>query len=167
MRRKNQLLGDGESAEILKRGTSGVLALLGDGGYPYAVPLSYVFTGSKIYFHGAKSGHKIDAIRLCPRASFCVIDRDDVRPEEYTTYFRSVIAFGKIRIMDDEAEITAAIERLAEKYHPHGSAAGRKEAIERERQSLCMMEFSIEHLTGKEAKELVRQKEKPAAATAG
>lgn len=96
MRRKRQLLSEKESIDVLARGTAGVLALLGDDDYPYAVPISYVYNDSKLYFHGAKTGHKIDAIKECSKASFCVIDQDNIVPEEYTTYFRSVIAFGKI-----------------------------------------------------------------------
>ena len=103
MRRKKQQLSEVETAEILKRGTSGTLALFGDGGYPYAVPISYVFANGKIYFHGGKQGHKLDAVSRNPKASFCVIDQDLVVPEKYTTYFRSAIVFGTIRILETEA----------------------------------------------------------------
>lgn len=157
MRRKKQILSEEETVEVLNRGTSGVLALLGDDDYPYAVPLSYVYCGSKIYFHGAKSGHKIDAVKKCDKASFCVIDKDDVVPEEYTTYFKSVIAFGKVRILEDEAEKRKAIEILSEKYYPDNSEEGRSMAIDREWSPLCMMEFSIEYLSGKKAIELVNE----------
>ena len=94
MRRNRQQLSEEESIEILQKATSGVLALLGDNGYPYAVPISYVYADGKIYFHSALSGHKVDAIRSCDKASFCVIEQDDVQPKKYTTFFRSVIAFG-------------------------------------------------------------------------
>lgn len=94
MRRSAQALGVDACREVLSRGTSGVLALLGDGGWPYAVPMSYAFDGEKLYFHCAREGHKLDAIRREARASFCVVDRDEVVPAEYTTYFRSAIAFG-------------------------------------------------------------------------
>lgn len=149
MRRKRQLLADSESIEILNRGTSGVLALSGDDDYPYAVPLSYVYDDSKIYFHSAAAGHKIDALKKCGKASFCVIDRDNIIPEKYTTYYRSVIAFGKIRIMKDEEEIKKAVERLAVKYYPEDSEAHRNEIINKELKALCMLEFSVKHLTGK------------------
>lgn len=158
MRRKRQLLSDQESIDILNNATAGVLALLGDDDYPYAVPLSYVYDNSRIYFHGAKTGHKIDAIRKCSKASFCVIDQDNIIPEEYTTYFRSVIAFGKIRILEDEKEMREAIEKLAIKYHPKDSEENRSKEISREWEPLCMIEFSIEHMTGKEAIELVNYK---------
>ena len=116
MRRRKQELSRQEVLDVLYNGTSGVLALLGDNDYPYAVPISYVYDDGKIYFHSAKSGHKIDAIQKTEKASFCVIDKDLVVPEEYTTYFRSVIAFGKIRVIEDDREKRAAIEKLAIKY---------------------------------------------------
>ena len=84
MRRKKQALPESECFAVLDRNTAGVLALSGDGGYPYAVPISYVRDGGRILFHSAKSGHKLDAVARCERASFCVIDQDHVVPEEYT-----------------------------------------------------------------------------------
>ena len=157
MRRKKQILSNKENMELLEKGTSGVLALLGDNGYPYAVPISYVYDNSKIYFHGAKVGHKIDAIRKCRKASFCVIDQDEIFPEKYTTYFKSVIVFGKIRILE-ENEIREAIERLAMKYHPTDSIENRNQEIAREWKALCMMELSVEHMTGKESIEIAKKK---------
>ena len=97
MRRKKQVLSKEECELVLERGTSGVLAVLGEGGYPYAVPLSYVYADGKIVFHCAKQGHKLDAIAKNDKVSFCVVDLDDIQPERYTTYFRSVIAFGRAR----------------------------------------------------------------------
>ena len=160
MRRKKQTLSQQEIANILHKGTSGVLALLGDNDYPYAVPISYVYDDGKIYFHSAKSGHKIDAIQKTAKASFCVIDKDLIVPAEYTTYFRSVIAFGQIRVIEDDREKRAAIEKLAIKYAPEDTAANRDNTINREWKPLCMLEMTIDHITGKEAIELVKEKEK-------
>ena len=157
MRRKKQALPPEECAAILTKGTSGVLALSGDDGYPYAVPISYVYEGGKLWFHCAKSGHKLDAIRREPKASFCVTAQDKVVPEEYTTYFRSVIAFGTIRVLEGE-EMRPAIERLALKYSPLESEESRREEIEKTWKALCILELEVEHLTGKEAIELTRQR---------
>lgn len=156
MRRKRQQLSEEESVCILKKGTAGTLALLGDNGYPYAVPISYVFADGKLYFHSALSGHKIDAIRNCDKASFCVIDKNDVHPEKYTTYFRSVIAFGCIHIIEDEQEKLATARLLGDKYNPNQEEALQKE-LEKGLSRMVMIRFDIEHLTGKEAIELVNQ----------
>lgn len=89
-----------------------------------------------------------------------MIDKDLVVPEEYTTYFRSVIAFGQIRIIEGDLEKRAAIEKLAIKYAPEDTAASRDHAINRGWKPLCMLEMTIDHITGKEAIGLVKEKEK-------
>ena len=153
MRRSKQQLSPDEAVAILERNTAGVLAVSGDDGYPYAVPLSYVYADGKIYFHSALAGHKIDALEASDKVSFCVVDADDVVPSEYTTYYRSVIAFGRARILRDEQEKMAALRMLGEKYNP-----GQPEALAAEIAHgfarLHMIELTIEHLTGKQAKEL-------------
>ncbi|MBQ3404526.1 MAG: pyridoxamine 5'-phosphate oxidase family protein [Oscillospiraceae bacterium] len=156
MRRIRQKLTDEETRDILRRGTSGVLALSGDEGYPYALPISYLYDGGKLYFHCAKAGHKIDAIARSDKASFCVIDQDQTAPEIFTTLYRSAIAFGRIRIMEDDPDKRRAIERLADKYAPGGDTAHRDSSIEREWSRLNMLELTIEHLSGKEGIELVK-----------
>ena len=136
------------------------LALLRDGGYPYAVPISYVYDDGKLYFHSALAGHKVDAIRACDKASFCVIDQDNVKPAEYTTYFRSVIAFGRIHIVEDEEEKLAIARILGNKYNPHQEEALQKE-LEHGLSRMLAIHLDIEHLTGKEAIELVKRRTTP------
>ena len=159
MRRKRQQLSEEESVAILKKATAGTLALLGDNDYPYAVPLSYVYQEGRVYFHSALVGHKVDAIRKCDKASFCVIEQDDVQPEKYTTFFRSVIAFGRIHIIEDEHEKLETARMLGNRYNPNHDEALQKE-IEGGLSRMLMIRFDIEYLTGKEAIELVRQHQK-------
>ena len=156
----SQELSREECEAILKEGTSGVLALLGDGDYPYAVPLSYVYEDGKIYFHCAKAGHKLDAIRRQEKASFCVIGQDQILPEKFTTCFSSVIVFGKVRILEEEGEIRSAAAKLAEKYSPQESEEAVQKEIEKEYPALCMLELVTEHMSGKQGIELVREKER-------
>ena len=154
MRRFRQKLGEEECKEILTRGREGVLALSGDDGYPYAVPLNFVYYNGALYFHCAKAGHKIDALRKDGRASFCVIDKADVVQEKYTTFFRSVIAFGIIREVEDDSEKYEAVKVLTEKYCPDYAEKIPAE-IEKEWNRLNILKLSIEHLSGKQAIELV------------
>lgn len=159
MRRKRQQLSDEECIDILQTNTSGVLAVSGDGGYPYAVPISYVYDGGALYFHCAKTGHKIDAIKSCDKVSFCIVDQDQVVPEEYTTRYRSVILFGRASILEQEEEIRRAVEKLAVKYHPTDSKEHRDAEIGRSLQALCIVKIEIEHMTGKEAIELTKNRQ--------
>lgn len=153
MRRKRQELGREACEDILRTETAGVLALSGEDDYPYAVPISYVYDGDCIYFHGATQGHKVDAIRRNPKASFCVIGQDDVVEEELTTYFKSVIVFGKIRMLEGD-EKRRACEKLGYRYAPEeGEHMAR--SIEKSFDHLGMFELKIEHMSGKQAIELV------------
>ena len=160
MRRKNQLLSFEENIKVLNHGTSGVLAVSGDDGYPYAVPLSYIYHDNKIFFHCAKTGHKLDAIVKNPKVSFCVIDQDKVVQAEYTTYFRSVIAFGKARILEAEEEKRNALIILTERYSPDVKETNRLQKIEMGLSAVCVIELEIEHMSGKEAKGLAKENEK-------
>ena len=154
IRRFKQELNQSEVERILQSNTSGVLALMDGNGYPYSVPLSYVYSNGKIYFHSAKAGHKIDAVNNCKKATFCIIDKDDVQPEKYTTFYKSVIAFGSVEVVDDKEESLFAIKALGEKYYPkHGTEL--QTEIEKYESAFLIIKFEIEHITGKQAKELV------------
>ena len=154
MRRFKQALTRSECHAVLERNTAGVLAVLGDGGYPYAVPMSYVWFEGKVYFHWAVAGHKLDAVRAEPRVSFCVVDQDQIVPEKYTTYFRSVIVFGTARVVDDPAEKRRAIGALGAKYRP-GFEAERAAEIDSTWNRFLMVALTPEHITGKQARELM------------
>jgi uncharacterized protein len=104
MRRKRQQLSEAETIEVLQSCTSGVLAVAGDNDYPYAVPLSYAYQDGKLFFHFANAGHKLDGILGNSKVSFCVIQTDNVVQETFTTHFRSVIVFGRARILTDDSE---------------------------------------------------------------
>lgn len=153
MRRKNQALTREENLAILKKNTAGVLSVLGEDEYPYGVPLSYTYIDNKIIFHGAKSGHKIDAIKKHNKASFCVIDQDIVIPERNSTNYKSVIAFGKIHLAEDENEKAMLLRELTYKYSPMHKENNEKE-ISAEMPYVSVMVLEIEHLSGKEAKKL-------------
>lgn len=155
MRRIRQQLSTAKCEEILCRCTAGVLALMGDGGYPYAVPLSYVYSDGKIFFHSAVQGHKVDAIKNNGRCSFCVVDKDEVKPAEFTTYFRSVIVFGNVHIITDVDEQLQALRLLGRRYSP-GNEQELQHEIEKSAGHVLLLRLDIEHITGKEAIELVK-----------
>ena len=155
MRRIKQQLTQEECVKILECGRTGVLAVLGDDGYPYTVPINYYYTDGKIYLHCAKSGHKLDAIRSNPKVSFCVVERDDILQEKFTTLFKSAVAFGKAEILTDKEEMRSSVTALAEKYCPDFLDEIPAE-VEHGFDMLCMIKINIEHLTGKQGKELIK-----------
>lgn len=159
MRRNRQQLSHEQSEAVLLRNTAGVLAVNGDDGYPYAVPLSYVYHAGGIFFHTAKSGHKLDAIEKDPRVSFAVIDEDTIVDSEFTTYFRSVVAFGKASVVTDEAARREAYLALSAKYAPAQGPDAAEGCFQRSGANAPIVRIDIEHMTGKEAIELVRARQ--------
>ena len=157
MRRNKQVLSQEDTKVIMDRCTNGVLACLGDEGYPYAVPLSYVYFNGKIYFHSAKAGNKLDAITNYTKVSFAVIDEDTIVSAEYTSYFRSAIAFGKARIAEGD-EGLEAFKAMAQKYSGDLPEDDRHKAVA-ECTNTTLIAIDIDHITGKEAIELVRAKQ--------
>lgn len=158
MRRFRQLLPEEETLDILKNGTNGVLALCGSDGEPYAVPISYVYADGKLYFHGAGVGHKHDIIKENPRASFAVVQQDEIVPEKFTTYFKSIIAFGTIKYAETREEIRHGIELLAKKYSPLETDEAVQAEIAASGKGMRVFVLEIEKITGKQAIELVNKK---------
>ncbi|HBR01393.1 MAG TPA: 5-nitroimidazole antibiotic resistance protein [Ruminiclostridium sp.] len=155
MRRKKQLLSLEETEEILRVCTSGVLGVIGDDDYPYTIPLSYAFKDGKIFFHCAKEGHKLDAIKRNDKVTFCVIEKDQVVQEEFTTRYRSVSIFGRARVLMNDSERRYALECLVEKYSPDYIKEGKQE-IESQLDHVCLVEIQVEHMTGKASTALLR-----------
>lgn len=153
MRRIRQQLDAEAVSRILYEGKYGVWGVAGDEGYPYAVPVNYAYDGEAIYIHSALMGHKIDAIRREPKCSFCIVDKDDVVPEEFTSYFRSVIVFGRAVIVEDPEERVRALRLLGEKYSPGIDPTAE---IERFIRAVAIIRIDIDQVTGKQAKELVK-----------
>ncbi len=157
MRRSRQQLPMEDAQNILKCGTAGVLSLADPGGMPYGVPLSYLYAEGKIIFHCASAGRKLDCIAHDPRASFCVIGADYVVPEEYTTYYQSVIVQGRVELIEDREEKLRLAVLLAEKYRPGFPQAARQEALDAlDRMKVCAL--IPEEITGKEARELMERR---------
>jgi len=150
MRRKEKKLSDEEAIEILKSGEEGILATIGKDNYPYAVPLNYAYHNNGIYFHCAKSGHKIDNMNYNSKVSFCVVKDTQIIPEEFSTNFKSVVLFGKaLELLGDEKQegLMVLVRRLSSDH----VKAGEKyiiNAMDKTR----VFKINIEHISGKIAK---------------
>jgi nitroimidazol reductase NimA-like FMN-containing flavoprotein (pyridoxamine 5'-phosphate oxidase superfamily) len=83
MRRFKQQISEAECIRILKEEKRGVLSVMGEDGYPYGIPMNHWYSpeDGKLYFHGAKSGHKLDAISAKYGVDFIIslsMNKDDL-----------------------------------------------------------------------------------------
>ena len=153
MRRFKQQITKEECDAVLESAMRGVLAVLGDDDYPYAIPMDFYYDkdAQKIYFHGAGEGHKIDAVKKHHKVSFCVMDEGYKNPGEWWFNIKSVVVFGKITIMEDRDEIISACRKLGGKYFPDADYTDRE--IKSAENRVCCLELKIDHMTGKRVKE--------------
>ena len=151
MRRFKQALPPKECTAILETAYRGFLSVIGDGGYPYTIPINFVFTDGKLYFHCTKEGHKLDAIRSCDKACFTVIDDPVKEPDSWWDHVRSVICFGRIRIMEDQEEIVAMSRELCAKFPATPEEI--EGMVHRSGARVGGLELTIEHMTGKRVHE--------------
>ncbi len=149
MRRFKQQITAEECREILTTQKRGVLSLVGDGGYPYGIPLNHWYCEEDgcIYFHGAKEGHKLDAIENNNKASYCVYDEGYRNPGEWALNVKSVIAFGRIEKVSDENKAREICTHLVKKFTDDNEYLEKelKNALPR----VQCLKFIPEHMTGK------------------
>ena len=153
MRDKRQIMSRERCDEILRTATAGVLSVYGDDEYPYGVPMGYAYKDNALYFHCMPKGHKLDAMKKHNKVSFTIIEKDTIVPEEYTSYFRSVIVFGRFSMVEDLEEKHKIVDYLVEKYSP-GLEEGVHELFEKRIAWMGAFKVDIDHVSGKEAIEL-------------
>ncbi len=153
MRRKKKEISEEAAKQLLQKERRGVFAVNGDDGYPYAVPVNYYYSeeDNKIYFHGARAGHKVDALKQDDKVCFTVYGNETIKEETWAPYLQSVVIFGRCRLLDDQEEALALTRRIAEKYYPRQELI--EEEIQRSGKAVQVYEISIEHLSGKEIQE--------------
>lgn len=147
MRRFKNGISKEDAIKMLEKSSNGVLSVCGDDGYPYGVPVSYTYLNNKIYFHGANTGHKLDAIKNNSKVSFTVVEKDDVQPAEFTTRFASTIVFGRAHIANEE-EKAEALEVIMMKYSKDFEKEGRA-YIKSDWSKTTAVVIEIDHISGK------------------
>ena len=149
MRRIQQQISNEECIRILKEEPRGVLSVIGDNGYPYGIPLDHWYeeADGKLYFHGAKEGHKLDAIEKCDKVSYCVYDKGFRKEGEWALNINSVVIFGRIKLVDDEDKTREICTKLCRKFTDDEEYL-QKELVHALPRVQCL-ELTIEHMTGK------------------
>ena len=155
IRKKKNEIGLEAAEALLRSARRGVLAVNGDDGYPYAIPINYLYDreNQKIFFHGSRVGHKVDAIRNCDKVCFTVFGNEAIKiqDEAWAPFVQSVVVFGRCRPITDRTITMETVKRFAMKYYPSEEAAD--EEIACSGNAVQMYEIEIEHISGKEVQE--------------
>lgn len=149
MRRKHKAITEEEIKNLLMTERRGIFAVNGDDGYPYAIPVNYVYAeeDSRIYFHGSRVGHKIDALKNSDKVCFTVYGNEMIKDLEWAPYLQSVVIFGRCHLIGESEDAMTKLRKLAEKYYP--DAPSIDEEIAASGHGVQMYEIEIEHMSGK------------------
>ena len=151
-KKKNEISVDKAKA-LLHSSRRGVLAVNGDDGYPYAIPINYLYDeeNEKIIFHGAKAGHKVDALKKNDKICFTVFGNEMVKEEAWAPFLQSVVVFGRCHLVESQEDTIALVKKFAAKYYPNMDMVNEEAASSG--RAVQMFEIQIEHLSGKEVQE--------------
>ena len=153
LQRKNKQISMEECIELLKKETRGVLSVLGDGDYPYGMPMNHWYNeeDGKIYFHCGKSGQRLDALRKCNKVSFCTYDSGYREEGDWALHVKSVIVFGTIEIIDDMDTIADITRKLSYKFTQDEEYI--RTEIEKYAKATLLLKLTPEHICGKQITE--------------
>ena len=147
MRRSDRASPVAKAEEILTNGEYGTLATTGENGYPYAVPMNYLYQDGCIYLHSALQGHKIDNIGFSSKVSFCVVGKHEVSQTSPSTLYESVILFGLASLVEGQEKMKVLTD-IHDRYRPECKKEGRKYA-ESALDKVSVIKINVERLTGK------------------
>lgn len=149
---KNEI-NQAEVKKLLTNSRRGILAMNGDDGYPYAIPLNYLYDEAeeKIFFHGAKAGYKVDCLKSSDKVCFTVIGNEMIRDEEWAPYMQSAVVFGRCKLIDDKQTAMKRLKDFAMKYYPMEDMV--LDGIKASGEATQMFEIDVEYMTGKEVQE--------------
>lgn len=154
LRRKKNELSVEETKELLRSSRRAVLAVNGDDGYPYAVPINFLYdeSANKIIFHGAKVGYKVDALKACDKVYFTVYGNEKIKDIEWAPFVQSVVIFGRCHLVENPTQTIEMVRTFAMKYYPDKALV--EEEIATSGKSVQMFELEIEHMCGKQVQEI-------------
>ncbi len=153
IRKKKNALDITSTKNLLQQNRRGVLSMNGDDGYPYAIPVNYLYDedNKKIYFHGARAGHKVDALKACDKVCFTVYGNEMIKEESWAPYMQSVVVFGRCHLLKTNENTMTLLKKFAMKYYPNEKIVDVE--ILRAGKAAQLFEIEIEHLSGKEVQE--------------
>lgn len=153
IRKKKNALDITSTKNLLQQNRRGVLSMNGDDGYPYAIPINYLYDedNKKIYFHGARAGHKVDALKACDKVCFTVYGNEMIKEESWAPYMQSVVVFGRCHLLETNEKTMTLLKKFAMKYYPNEKMVDVE--ILRAGKAAQLFEIEIEYLSGKEVQE--------------
>ena len=151
LRRFKQAASQEECEALLSIAPRGVLSVHGENGYPYGIPVNFLYEAGRIFFHCACEGHKMDAVLADEKVCFTVLSEPVKNPGEWWNCFVSVVCFGTISEVIEEERKDSLLRTLAAKFFPSGYDI--ETDMKRNARHALILELTIDHMSGKRVRE--------------
>jgi hypothetical protein len=153
MRRIKREISLEEAKDLLRHNKRAAFSVNGDDGYPYTIPINFYYDEpeNRIYFHSAKTGHKIDAVKENDKICFTTWDDGYLEDGDWAYYVSSCVVFGRAKLIEDAKLTEEKVRTFALKYYP--SAEGAEEVMAKYLGATQLVAIDIEHISGKRVHE--------------
>lgn len=153
LRNQKKAISEESAKTLLKEAPRAILSVNGDDGYPYAVPVNYLYDEDKnrIYFHSLKGGYKVECMDKSDKVCFTACGKEMIKEEAWAPFVQSVVVFGRCHPIEDRETMFEVLRDFAMKYYPNEELVHRE--IKATGHAVQMYEIEIEHMTGKEVQE--------------
>ena len=153
LRRTKNAISNDAAKELLVKEKRAVFSVNGDDGYPFSIPVNFIYDekNNKIYFHGAKSGHKVDSLKKNNKVCFTVYGNEFYKKNDWAPYLQSTVVFGRCKLVDDSKLTEDKIRELALKYYPSRDLV--EAGLAKNLKDAQLYEITIEHICGKQIHE--------------
>ncbi|MGI6361125.1 MAG: pyridoxamine 5'-phosphate oxidase family protein [Bacillota bacterium] len=150
MQKSSRQLPDQEAKQLLAQGDTGVLSINGDDGYPYGVPMTYIYVekDQAIYLHSANYGYKWEALQENNKVCFTAILSSKILPHKSTAAFESVIVTGIAHQLQDDSDKRAVMDLFVKCFCKGHEEVGNK-LIKGVYDKTGVIRLEIEELKGK------------------
>ncbi|MDD4969726.1 MAG: pyridoxamine 5'-phosphate oxidase family protein [Paludibacter sp.] len=147
MRRQDREITREEAIGILEKGEYGVLSMSTPANEGYGIPLNYILYNNELYFHCATAGLKVETLRNNNKASFCVVGKTKVLPDDFGTLYESVIVAGTTSEVEGSAKLEV-LKQFMVKYYGECNREG-MEYIDKLHEKVIVIKMVMESVTGK------------------
>lgn len=151
MRRKDREMNREFAEAIVDQCEYATLAMVAPDGDPYCLPITIARDENAIYFHSAKEGQKIDALKNNPAVCVSCVGDTCRATDKFTTEFESAILYGNAVEVTDDTEKIHALRLICQRHTPANMAQFDK-AIEKSLSRTGVWKIEIAQITGKRKK---------------
>jgi hypothetical protein len=137
--------------DIVKKSTTCYVSMVDEYGFPYVLPFNFGFKDNFIFLHSGNEGRKIDILRKKPNVCIAFSNSEELAFQSedvacsYFMKFRSVLAYGKVKFVEDKEEKIDGLNIIMKHYTGRDVFTYNDPSVN----NVLVFKVEIEEMTGK------------------